>query len=348
MKSPVTRSQLICALAISLGLQAVLAFGQTRPGQRLKHAVKERRESIQAQQLVDEGAQLLREGNARLAAEKFRRALQLDPDNDRAHAYAAQIAWNDRHSEAARRHAEMALKSNPKNARAQFVMGQILLREGRPLAAFDYLRKAASEVSDEPENAEAKKLLSRLREDHPEWFGRSRPVPAAVTKPAEPIAPKSETTALRPPNLAVFTFDEANPQSRAQGWGESIAEMLATALINSGRCRVIERKQLHKVLEEQALGQTGALDSETAVAVGKIMGLDAVVVGSITKLASALETDARVLNVETGEAVAAAHSRGASSDDLRKMAEALAQSIVSHADSIPIRTVPDTSDSLKQ
>jgi hypothetical protein len=51
---------------------------------------------------------------------------------------------------------------------------------------------------------------------------------------------------------------------------------------------------LHKVLEEQALGQSGHLDSEMAVAVGKIMGIGAVVVGSISKLDRALQSDARI------------------------------------------------------
>jgi curli biogenesis system outer membrane secretion channel CsgG len=119
-------------------------------------------------------------------------------------------------------------------------------------------------------------------------------------------------------------------------------------LINSGSYRIIERNQLHKVLEEQALGQSGVLDSETAVVVGKIMGIDAVVVGSISALNSALESDARILNVETGEAIAATHARGASADDLRQMAEALAEEISTRATAIPARAQADTTVGLKK
>jgi tetratricopeptide (TPR) repeat protein len=329
----------LLAISISLALPCDSVLGQIRPKPRLKQAVKERRETIQAQQLVDEGAQFLKEGNPRLAAEKFRRALQLDPDNDRAQAYVAQIALSEHHPEVAKHHAIEALKDNPKNARAHFVLGQILMQEGRSLAAFDHLRKAADAVPDEQDHTEAKRLLGRLRETHPQWFGTSRPAAIPIPPPAEPKTTSPQPSGIRP-NLAVFTFDEANPQP--QGWGESMAEMLTTALINSGHYRMIERKQLFKVLEEQALGQSGALDSETAVAVGKIMGLDAIVVGSISPLASVLEADARILHVETGEAVAAAHSRGASPDQLRQMAETLAQSLAGHAGMIPTRAPVDT------
>jgi hypothetical protein len=99
---------------------------------------------------------------------------------------------------------------------------------------------------------------------------------------------------------------------------------------------------LHKVLEEQALGQSGALDSETAVAVGKVMGIDAVVVGSISKLDRAWKSDAKVLNVETDEAIAAAHARGGSPDDLRQMAETLAKGLSAYAAMVPVRAEADT------
>jgi tetratricopeptide (TPR) repeat protein len=324
--------------------------------QRVQNAMQERRERRLAEQLVEEGAKLLKAGKKVLAAEKFRRALQLNPENDQAHAYLAQIAWDEQRIEIARGHVEQALKLNPQNSRAHLIAGQILLKEGKNLAAFDHLRKASENVSDEQQRREAGKLLMRLRENHPTWFGglklmaTSKPAPSATKKPSSgstkyglsPAPPKTAMSGSRP-NLAVFTFDETNPQKPLQGWGASLAEMLTTALINSGSYRIIERKQLQKVLEEQALAQSGALDSETAVVVGKIMSLDAVVVGSISALTSALEADARILDVETGEAIAATHSRAASADELRQIAETLAQDISNRAAVIPVRAQADTS-----
>jgi tetratricopeptide (TPR) repeat protein len=352
------RSVLILVLAGGLGFHLDAALGQKWLGQqRVPQTMQERRERRQAEQLVGEGERLLKAGKKVLAAERFRRALQLNPENDQAHAFLAQIAWEEQRAELAQNHVAQALKVNPQNARAHLIAGQMLLQEGKNLAAFDHLRKASANVSAEQEKREAGKLLSGLREKHPALFGGLKS--AAAPKPALSTATKSSagsTTNAAPaktltggvrPNLAVFTFDEMNAQKPEQGWGASLAEMLTTALINSGSYRIIERKQLQKVLEEQALGQSGALDAETAVVVGKIMSLDAVVVGSLSALTSALEADARILNVETGEAIAATHSRAASADELRQMAEALAKEISSRAAAVPARTLADTTASAK-
>ena len=44
---------------------------------------------------------------------------------------------------------------------------------------------------------------------------------------------------------------------------------------------IVERNRLNSILEEQALGQTGIIDNETAVNLGQIVGVDAIIVGSI-------------------------------------------------------------------
>ena len=44
---------------------------------------------------------------------------------------------------------------------------------------------------------------------------------------------------------------------------------------------IVERNRLNRILEEQALGQTGIIDNETAVNLGQIVGVDAIIVGSI-------------------------------------------------------------------
>jgi len=357
-----TRAFLIFILALGLGVHLDSALGQRRLAQsRVQNAVQERRERRLAEQLVIEGAKLLQAGKKGLAVEKFNRALQLHPENDQAHACMAQIAWEEKRVAIARNHVGQALKYNPQNVRAHLIAAQMLLQEGKSLAAYDHLRKASAKTADEPDKREAGKLLARLRENHPGWFGSMKtavspnPTPASaiksssgpVTNALSAAPPKPPASGVRP-NLAVFTFDEITPQRPEQGWGASLAEMLTTALINSGSYRLIERKQLQKVLEEQALGQSGALDAETAVVVGKIMNIDAIVVGSISALANAVEADARILNVETGEAIAATHSRAASADELRQMAEALAENIAAQVGAVPVRAPVDSAASIKK
>lgn len=114
--------------------------------------------------------------------------------------------------------------------------------------------------------------------------------------------------------------------------GQSLTEMLITALIQTGRFTVIERVQLDKIISEQALGQTGLIDTETAIEIGKLSGLAGIVVGSLTQLKSALEADARLINGVSGEALAAANSRVSNLDDTRQLAVDLANQLAAKAD----------------
>ena len=354
-----TQALVVLIVTLSWSWLGDITLGQRRLGQsRVQTAVQQRRERRQAELLVEEGARLLKAGKKILAIEKFNRALQLHPQNDQAHAYLAQVAWNDQRAVTAKQHVAEALKYNPENVRAHLLAGQMFFSEGKSLAAYDHWRKASAKAVDEQDKRELSKLLVRLREKQPTWFGNvksassSNTPSAKSTKPTPGPAVNTLSTASSPtpangvrPNLAVFTFDEISPQQPEQGWGASLAEMLSTALINSGNYRLVERKQLQKILEEQALGQSGALDSETAVVVGRIMSIDAIVVGSISTLTNAVEADARILNVETGEAIAATHSRAASADQLRQIAEALAKEINQHAAMVPARVMVDSSAS---
>ena len=55
-----------------------------------------------------------------------------------------------------------------------------------------------------------------------------------------------------------------------------VSELSMIPIIN-----VVERYRLKNIIEEQALGQTGIIDNEAAAKIGKIVGADAITVGSI-------------------------------------------------------------------
>ena len=57
--------------------------------------------------------------------------------------------------------------------------------------------------------------------------------------------------------------------------------MLTTALVKAGKFNVIERQELDKVLDEQKLGASGLVIAESAPKVGKLLGVELLVIGSI-------------------------------------------------------------------
>ena len=90
--------------------------------------------------------------------------------------------------------------------------------------------------------------------------------------------------------IAVLDFDYATVRSYVTDiWssdvdiGKGIADMLVTDLVRNGTYSVIERKQLDRVLGEQNFQQSGRADASTAAQLGRILGVDAIVIGSITQ-----------------------------------------------------------------
>ena len=95
-------------------------------------------------------------------------------------------------------------------------------------------------------------------------------------------------TAQQKKRIAILDFDYATVYSDV-GYifgsnvdvGKGIADLLVTKLVQGGQYSVIERKQLDKIIAEQNLGASGRVDEATAVRIGKILGVDALIMGSI-------------------------------------------------------------------
>jgi len=84
-----------------------------------------------------------------------------------------------------------------------------------------------------------------------------------------------------------------------------VQEDVTTALVNSGHFNVVERLKLKSVLEELELSQTGAIDSKHAKQVGKLLGADVILTGTLAATGEDWNVNLRIVNTETGLIVAA-------------------------------------------
>jgi len=66
--------------------------------------------------------------------------------------------------------------------------------------------------------------------------------------------------------------------------GEVISDMLATELIGTSGFTYIERSQIRKVLEEKGFSLVELVQKKSASDIGKLLGSDAVIVGTVGKL----------------------------------------------------------------
>ena len=128
--------------------------------------------------------------------------------------------------------------------------------------------------------------------------------------------------------IAVSNFEN----NSTWGWwgdnlGRAAADELATQLVQTGKYTVIERAQLDAILQEQNLGASGAVTSATAAKVGKLLGVQLLLTGSITAFSikrtsigmrgiggsysnAESKIDARLVNTDTGEVVIVAVGQG--------------------------------------
>ncbi|MDX1978491.1 MAG: CsgG/HfaB family protein [Pseudanabaenaceae cyanobacterium bins.68] len=89
--------------------------------------------------------------------------------------------------------------------------------------------------------------------------------------------------------IAVLNFDFSNVSSPGfynsiPGVSRGVSDILVDRLVKDGTYALIERSRIDAVLREQNLGTTGRLDPSTAAEVGKILGVDAVIIGAVTRM----------------------------------------------------------------
>lgn len=96
--------------------------------------------------------------------------------------------------------------------------------------------------------------------------------------------------------------------------GESFANSLATKLTGVAGIKVYERSQFAKLAGELGLSQSEAVDRGTVQAVGKIVAIDFMAVGSVTRVKDALRVNLRLTEVKSGKAVLAEEIGGAYDD----------------------------------
>jgi curli biogenesis system outer membrane secretion channel CsgG len=152
----------------------------------------------------------------------------------------------------------------------------------------------------------------------------------------------------RKPRVAIMDFEYATIRDNARAYfgsdidvGKGISDLLVTYLVKDGSYSVIERSALDKILAEQNFSNSDRADANSAAKIGKLLGVDAILVGSITQFGNDTKNtgvggvggglgrigiggfgqkkskaivglSARLVNIDTGEIIAVAEGIGES------------------------------------
>ncbi len=167
-------------------------------------------------------------------------------------------------------------------------------------------------------------------------------LPAAAQE--QPKAPAQ----TRKKRVAIIDFEYGTVRTAVAGLfgsdvdvGRGICDLLVKHLVRDGSYTVIERRMLDKILAEQNFSTSDRANPATAAKIGKILGLDAMIVGSITQFGNETKTtkiggsgggfggfgiggfgkskskaivtiDARMIDVDTAEILVVADGKGES------------------------------------
>lgn len=130
------------------------------------------------------------------------------------------------------------------------------------------------------------------------------------------------------PKRRIGVVEFENKSAYGQGRiGGAASDILVTELVKSGKFIVVERGRMARILEEQKLQSQGLIDPATAARVGQVMGLEAIVVGSVSQFGVKKEgsdylitrtkrqvaevtVDLRLIDVESGQVLLADSGKG--------------------------------------
>ena len=146
------------------------------------------------------------------------------------------------------------------------------------------------------------------------------------------VAPTPVVTAVKSSGVSISGFIavlefEGNDISPSEA--RALTNRLRSELVGKGQLTIIERGKMEEILKEQAFQQTGCVSSECAVEVGKLLGVENIITGSISKVGTIYSVEARAVSVESGEIIKTAvydHSGdigGLLTQGMRKVAEEL-------------------------
>jgi len=98
-------------------------------------------------------------------------------------------------------------------------------------------------------------------------------------------------------NLAVLDLDGFGISEQE---AQVLTNRLRTYLVQTNKYQVIERQEMQQILTEQDFQIVGCTSDECAVEIGRLLGVQVMVAGSVGKIGSTYSLDMRLIDVESG------------------------------------------------
>jgi len=140
--------------------------------------------------------------------------------------------------------------------------------------------------------------------------------PALSRPPLIPIPGRNasplENALARAANVVIESIQQGTTvavlsmASRDPSESEFAIDELTFFLVNTGKFKVVDRRSLDAIQAEAKFQYSGDVDDNSAVSIGKLLGANIVITGSISGSGSTRRLRAKALNVQTAEIMAMA------------------------------------------
>lgn len=101
--------------------------------------------------------------------------------------------------------------------------------------------------------------------------------------------------------LKVAVFDPTSSGTAIdEGTKVAVREIISSTIVNTELYNIVERSMLEKVMQEQRFAQSGVVDDNDAVEIGKISGASKVVVSVVTLTGGRNMLSVKLIDVKTG------------------------------------------------
>lgn len=101
--------------------------------------------------------------------------------------------------------------------------------------------------------------------------------------------------------IAVLPFRNINGDINYDWISQGFSESLTTAFSQMGKFIVVERNQINQILGEQAFQKSGFVNDKSIAEIGKVLGVDKLVIGSYQIFQGNININSRVIDVSTAQ-----------------------------------------------
>ncbi|MFA5779914.1 MAG: CsgG/HfaB family protein [Elusimicrobiota bacterium] len=100
---------------------------------------------------------------------------------------------------------------------------------------------------------------------------------------------------------------ELSPKNISKSDASILTDKLRVELYYTGNFQLLEREKMDNILKEQSFQKTGCTDTEYAVQIGKLVGVEQMIIGEIGLIENVYLLTLRRIDVETGKVVSSVY-----------------------------------------